>query len=78
MHNGKVIKKLDGGNCRTANIFYTARYKLHGDIYTGNTEEELTETNSSVLLGTKGPAGLSKELKRYRHELYEAFADVTA
>ena len=51
---------------------------MHGDIYTSNTEEELRETNSSVLLGTKGPAGLSIELKRYRHELYEAFAEVTA
>ena len=37
------IKKLDGGNCRTANIVYAARYKIHGDTYIGNTGEELRE-----------------------------------
>ena len=37
IHNGKEIKKLDGGNCRTANMVYTARCKIHGDIYIGNT-----------------------------------------
>ena len=43
MHNWKEIKKLDGGNCRTANIVYAARCKIHGDIYIDNTEEELRE-----------------------------------
>ena len=37
------IKKLGGGNCRTANIIYAARCKIHGDIYIGNTEEKLGE-----------------------------------
>ena len=40
-HNGKEIKKLDGRNCRTANIVCAARCKIHGDIYIGNTGEEL-------------------------------------
>ena len=31
----------DGGNCRTANIVYTARCKIHGDTYISNIEEEL-------------------------------------
>ena len=35
--NGKEIKKLDGENCRTANIVYVARRKKHGDIDIGNT-----------------------------------------
>ena len=47
IHNGKEIKKLDGGNCRTANIAYAARYKLHGDIYTGNIGEKLRERYSN-------------------------------
>ena len=42
-YNGKDIKKLDGRNCRTANIVYAARCKIHGDIYIGNTGEELRE-----------------------------------
>ena len=43
IHNGKEIKKLDGGNCRTANIVYAARGKIHGDIYIGNTGEEMRD-----------------------------------
>ena len=43
IHNGKEIKKLDGGNCRTANIVYAARCKIHGYIYIGNIGEELRE-----------------------------------
>ena len=128
IHNGREIKKLDGGNCRTANIVYAAICKIHGDIYIGNTGEELREIFSKhrhdakkrprnneftahihnhqheldkdievlmlkgnlyqkherklwenkfiCLLGTKSPTGLNKELKHYRRELYEAFADL--
>ena len=43
IHSGKEIKMLDGGNCRTANIVYAARCKIHGNIYIGNTGEELRE-----------------------------------
>ena len=43
MHNGKEVKKLYGGNCRTAKIVYAARCKLHGDICIGNTGETLKE-----------------------------------
>ena len=31
-HNRKEIKKLDGENCRTANIVYATGCKIHGDI----------------------------------------------
>ena len=41
--NGKEIKKLDRTNCRKANIVYAARCKINGDIYIGNTGEELRE-----------------------------------
>ena len=41
IHSGKEIKKLDGGNYRTENIVYAARFKIHGDICIGNTAEEL-------------------------------------
>ena len=44
IHNGNEIKKLDGGNCRTANIVYAARCKIHGGIYIGNTGEELHDS----------------------------------
>ena len=43
IHNGNEIKKLDGGNCKTANSVYVARCKIHGNIYIGKTGEELTE-----------------------------------
>ena len=43
IHNGKEIKNLDGGNCRTVNIVYAAGYRIHGDIYIGNNGEELRE-----------------------------------
>ena len=43
IHNRKQIKKLDGGNCRTATIVYAARCKIHGDIFIGNSGEELIE-----------------------------------
>ena len=43
IHNGKKIKKLDGENCRIANTVCAARCKMHGDIYIGNTGEELRE-----------------------------------
>ena len=39
-YNGKKIKILDGGNCRTANIVYAARFKIHGDIHIDNIGEE--------------------------------------
>ena len=46
--NGKEIKKLDGGNCRTANIVCAARCKTHGDIYIGKTGEELREDSANT------------------------------
>ena len=48
IHNGKEIKKLDGGNCTTANIVYAARCKIHGDIYIGNTGEELEKGSANA------------------------------
>ena len=46
--NGKEIKKLDGGNCRTANTVCAARCKTHGDIYIGKTGEELREDSANT------------------------------
>ena len=46
-HNGNELKKLDGGNGRTASIVYTARSKIHWDIYIGNSAEELRESQQT-------------------------------
>ena len=43
MHNKKKTRKLDGGNCRTANIACTARSKVQNYIYISKIGEELRE-----------------------------------
>ena len=50
-HSRKEITKLDKGNCRTANIFYAARCKTHGNIFTSATLEG-TLTNTSTIRKT--------------------------
>ena len=72
MHNGKEIKKLDGGNCRTANIVYAARCKIQDDIYIGNTEEELRERFSKHRYDTKNRPDnneLAAHIRKHQHEL---------
>ena len=51
MRKGNEFKKLDGGNCRTSNIIYAARCKIHGDIYIGNLERnwEKDSTNTGTM-----------------------------
>ena len=62
IHNGKEIKKLDGGNCRTANIVYAARCKIHGDIYICNTGEEVRERFNKHRYDAKNTPDNNEEL----------------
>ena len=39
------MKKLGGGDYRTANIVYAARCKTHGDIHIGNTGQKLRDNS---------------------------------
>ena len=43
IHTRKETKRLNGGKCRTVDTVYVARFKIPGDIYVGNTGEELRE-----------------------------------
>ena len=71
IHNGKEIKKLDGENCRTANIVYAARCNIRGDIYIGNTGEELRENFSKHRYDAKNRPDnneLAAHIHKYQHE----------
>ena len=72
IHNEKKIKNLDGGNCRTANIVYTATCKIHGDIYIGNTGEELRERFSKHRYDAKSTPDNS-ELATHIHKQQHDF-----
>ena len=72
IHNGKKIKKLDGGNCRKPNIVYAAKSKIHGDIYIGNTGEELRERFSKHRYDAKNSPD-SNELAAYIHKHQHEF-----
>ena len=47
------VKKLDGGNCWTFDITYTARYKIHGDEFIGTTSREISEILNKHRYDTK-------------------------
>ena len=71
IHNGKEIEKLDGGNCRTANIVQAEKCKFHGDIYIGNTEEELRERFTKHKYNTKKRPDnneLAAHIHKHHHE----------
>ena len=71
IHKGKGIKKLDGGNCRTVNIVYIARCKIHGDIYTSNTGEKLRETFSKYRYDAKNKLNnneLAVHMQKFQHD----------
>ena len=72
IHNGKEIKNLDGGNCRTANIVYAARCKIHGDIYISNTGEELRERFSKHRYDAKNRPD-NDELAAHIHKCQHEF-----
>ena len=42
-YNGASLKITSGGNCRTKNIIYVARCKVHKLLYVGHSGEELRE-----------------------------------
>ena len=72
IQNGKEIKKLDGGNCRRANIVYAARCKIHGDIYIGNIGEELRERFSKQRYDAKNRPDsneLTTHIHKHQHEV---------
>ena len=67
----KEIKKLDGGNCRTAKIVYAAGCKIHGDIYIGNIGEELRERFSKHRYDAKNRPDnikLAAHIHKHQHE----------
>ena len=66
MYNGKEIKKLDGRNCRTANVVYVARCKIHDDIYLRNTGEELRKRFNKHRLDDNNE--ISTGIHKYQHE----------
>ena len=71
IHNGKEIKKLNGGNCRVTNIVYAVRCKIYGDIYIGNTREELRERFSKHRYDGKNRADnndLVAHIHNHQHE----------
>ena len=72
IYNGKEIKMLDGGNCRTANVVYVARCRIHGDIYIGNTGEELRERFSKHRYDAKNRPD-NNELAAHIHKHQEEF-----
>ena len=43
VYNGASLKITCGGNCRTKNIVYVARCKIHNLLYIGHSGEELRE-----------------------------------
>ena len=43
VYNGASLKITSGGNCRTKNIVYVARCKIHNLLYIGHSGEELRE-----------------------------------
>ena len=62
---------LDGRNCRTANIVYAARCKIHGDIYIGNTGKELRERFSKHSHDVKNRPDnneLAAHIHKHQHE----------
>ena len=62
---------LDGRNCRTANILYAARCKILGDIYIGNTGEELRKRFSKHRYDAKNRPDnneLAARIHKHQHE----------
>ena len=39
--NSRKVHLPSGGNCKSKNVIYAAKCKIHGSIYTGHTGEEL-------------------------------------
>ena len=72
IHNKNEIKTLAGLNCRTANIVYAASCKIHGDIYIGDTAEELRERFSKHRYGAKNRPD-NNELVALIHKLQHEF-----
>ena len=68
---------LDRGNCRTtANIVYTARCKIHGDIYIGSSGEELRERFNKHKFDAKNKPDnneLAAHIHKYQHEFEKGY-----
>ena len=78
-YNGREIKLLAEGNCRTKNIIYVARCKIHGLIYVGHSSEELRERFSKHKYdAVKRPDNneLASHIKEHNHN-FETDIDVT-
>ena len=76
IHSGKEIKKLDGGNYRTENIVYAARFKIHGDICIGNTTEELRKRFSKRRYDDKNRPDNNEPAAHIRKYQYEFDKDI--
>ena len=77
--NGRSLDINAGGNCRTKNIIYAARCKIHDLIYIGHTGDELAQRFSKHRYDTKKRPDnneLSKHIAEYGHD-FEKDIDVT-
>ena len=66
IHSGKELKKLNGGNCRTANIVYAVYWQ-----YIGNTGEKLRRRFNKHRYDAKHKPdnnGLASHIHKYQHD----------
>ena len=78
-YNGTSFKITSGGNCRTKNIIYVARCKIHKLLYVGHTGEELRERfNKHRYDAHKRPENneLATHIYDHKHD-FEKDIDVT-
>ena len=79
IHNGRTIKPSASGNCKSKNLVYAARCKIHGDLYIGQTGDELRERFSKHRYDAKKrPENneLATHIAEYNHD-FDKDIDVT-
>ena len=77
--NGRSFTIKSGGTCKSKNIVYAARCKVHDLIYVGHTGDELSQRFSKHRYDSnKRPDNneLSKHIARYNHN-FETDIDIT-
>ena len=78
-YNGAQIKTLSEGSCRSKNVVYVARCKIHGLLYVGHSSEELRERfNKHRYDAIKRPENneLAMHIKEHKHD-FDKDIDVT-
>ena len=77
--NGRSVNINSGGNCKSNNVIYAARCKVHDLIYVGHTGEELSQRFSKHRYdASKRPENteLSKHIAKHHHD-FERDIDIT-